>query len=75
MNYTRTQLETQRQRAKEALANERLMKEAVQSPEWMMAKTYGEEVRVQWLNRINNSIDHYQKKVIDLSLKLLENVG
>lgn len=66
MQYTRENIRTQIDLKRQAIKTERRRREAVKSPDWPLAKEYGEEVRFNHVRTINARIAHYQKQILDL---------
>lgn len=42
----------------------------VSSPDWQLAKEYGEQTRVNWLRTINQRLAHWEKRKIEVSLNI-----
>lgn len=66
MQYTRENIQTQINLKRQAIKAERLRRDEVKSPDWPLAKEYGEEVRFNHIRTINGRIAHYQKQILDL---------
>lgn len=72
MKYTKAQLEQQIEVAKNYLASAQRQKETIQSSDFALVRIYGEEVRQNHLTTANNSIEHWQKRIIDVQLEILK---
>jgi hypothetical protein len=74
MEYTKEQLTRQRDLCTQAMAKAVKYKHYVKSPDFQLAKDYGEEVRENHLSKTQKEIEFWQKRIINLNIQIIAKV-
>ncbi len=72
IKYTRQNLETQLKLTNAHLINAQKNLSLIKSPEWELAATYGEGVRVNHINTVNRNIVFFNDKIADIQSQITE---